>query len=56
MSYDLTNFEKAMTQFSDKIEIIVGLEVGGKFTPEEAYKQIKYEFKQLKKLRKKDND
>jgi hypothetical protein len=56
MSYDLTSFEKAMAQFSDRIEIIVGLEVGDKMSPEQAYKQIKEEYKQLKKLYKKNND
>jgi len=56
MSYDLTNFEKAMTMFANRVGIIVNLEVGDKMSPEQAYKQIKEEYKQLKKLHKKNND
>ena len=56
MSYDLTDFEKAMALFANRVGIIVNLEVGDKMTPEEAYKQIKQEYKQLKKLHKKNDD
>jgi hypothetical protein len=56
MSYDLTNFEKAMTLFANRVSIIVGLEVGDKISPEDAYKEIKQEYKQLKKLHKKNDD
>ena len=56
MSYDLTNFEKAMTLFANRVGIIVSLEVGDKMTPDEAYKKIKHEYKQLKKLHKKNDD
>jgi hypothetical protein len=54
--YKFNNFEKQLGKFSDKIEIIVGLEMGGKISPEEAYQQIKEMYKELKKLRKKEKD
>jgi hypothetical protein len=50
--YDLSDFEKGMGNFSDRIEIIVGLEIGGKISSDDAYKMIKEEYKKLKKLRK----
>ena len=56
MSYDLTDFEQAMTMFANRVGIIVNLEVGDKMSPEEAYKKIKQEYKQLKKLHKKNDD
>lgn len=56
MSYDLTDFEKAMALFANRVGIIVSLEIGDKMTPEEAYKNIKQEYKQLKKLYKKNDD
>lgn len=52
MTYDLTDFEKGLGNFSDRIEIIVALEIGDKISQEEAYKMIKEEYKKLKKLRK----
>lgn len=53
MTYNnLTEFEKKLGQFSDKIDIIVGLEIGGKITPEEAYQRIKQLYKDLKTTRK----
>jgi hypothetical protein len=56
MSYDLTDFEKAMAMFANRVGIIVNLEVGDKMSPEQAYKEIKQEYKQLKKLHKKNDD
>jgi hypothetical protein len=53
MVYDLTPFEKDLAAFADRIEIIVGLEIGDKLTAEEAYKEIKLLMKDLKKSRKK---
>jgi len=54
MSYDLTSFEKAMALFANRVGIIVNLEVGDKMTPAQAYREIKEEYKQLKKLHKKE--
>lgn len=54
MYNDLTNFEKKLGQFADRVDIIVGLEIGDKLTPEEAYQQIKGLMKDLKKSRKEE--
>lgn len=50
--YDLTPFEKDLAAFADRIEIIVGLEIGDKLSEKEAYKEIKLLMKDLKKSRK----
>jgi len=50
--YNLNKFEKELGKFSDKVDILVGLEMGGKISPEQAYQQIKDMYKELKKLRK----
>lgn len=52
MVYELDDFEKRLGQFSDRVDVIVGLEIGGKISADEAYKMIKSEYKNLKKLRK----
>ena len=49
---DLSAFERELARFGDKVQLIVGLEIGDKITPEEAYQQIKGMMKELKKLRK----
>lgn len=54
--YNLNKFEKELGKFSDKVDILVGLEMGGKISPEEAYQQIKDMYKELKKLRKEEKD
>ena len=54
--YELTEFEKKLAKFADRVDIIVGLEIGDKLTPEEAYQQIKGLMKDLKKLRKVEKD
>ena len=56
MYEDLNSFEKKLGQFADKIDIIVGLEIGGKITSEDAYQRIKQLYKQLKKSHKKERD
>lgn len=52
MYENLTEFERALARFGDKVSFIAGLEVGGKITPEDAYKEIKVMYKELKSLRK----
>lgn len=52
MYNDLTDFELQLAKFADRVEIIVGLEIGDKLTPEEAYQQIKGLMKDLKKSHK----
>ncbi len=57
--YELNNFEKAITHFGTRVEIIVALEMGGKLDADTAYKNIKMELKELKRIRKslkKDKD
>lgn len=50
----LTEFERALARFGDKVALIAGLEVSDKISPEEAYQQIKALYKELKQLRKKE--
>ena len=56
MYEDLTQFERALARFGDKVDLIVGLELGDKISPEDAYQQIKVLYKELKKLRKVEKD
>ena len=53
---NLTEFERALARFGDKVQLIVGLEVSDKMSPEVAYQEIKSMMKELKKLRKKEKD
>lgn len=52
----LTEFERALARFGDKVQYIVGLEITDRMTPEVAYQEIKEMMKELKKLRKKEKD
>jgi TRAP-type uncharacterized transport system substrate-binding protein len=52
MYENLSEFERALARFGDKVALIAGLEVSDKLSPEEAYKQIKTLYKELKQLRK----
>ncbi len=55
MVYDsLTEFERELARFGDKVQLIVGLEIGDKMSPEDAYQQIKGMMKDLKKIRKRE--
>ncbi len=55
MVYDsLTEFERELARFGDKVQLIVGLEIGDKMSPEDAYQQIKGMMKDLKKMRKRE--
>lgn len=56
MYNNLTKFERELARFGDKVQLIVGLEINDKISPEEAYQQIKGMMKELKKLRKKEKD
>jgi hypothetical protein len=49
---ELNDYEKFLANCADRIGIIAGLEISGKITQEEAHKQIKSLYKQLKQLRK----
>jgi hypothetical protein len=52
MYESLTEFERALARFGDKVQYIVGLEISDKINPETAYQEIKDMMKELKKLRK----
>lgn len=54
MYKDLTPYERTLARFGDKCALIAGLEISDKISPEEAYQQIKKEFKELKRLRKEE--
>lgn len=41
-----------LQEFQNKVSLIVNLEIGGKLEPQEAYKQIKRLWKQLKASKK----
>ncbi len=52
----LTEFERALARFGDKVQYIVGLEISDKMSPEVAYQEIKEMMKELKKLRKAEKE
>ena len=52
----LTEFERALARFGDKVGLIAGLEIADKISPEDAYQQIKELYRELKKLRKREKD
>ena len=52
MYEDLDTFEKALTHFGTRVEVIVALEMGGKLDADIAYRNIKMELKELKRVRK----
>ena len=55
MYEELNCFEEALKHFGTRVEIICALELGGRLPPEDAYKMIKDEMKELKKCRKQFN-
>jgi len=52
MYEELTTFETALSHFGTRVDIICALEMGGKIDAETAYKNIKMELKELKRVRK----
>lgn len=54
--YDLDCFEKALAHFGTRVDVIIAMEMGDKIDSDAAYKMIKEELKQLKKIRKKYKD
>ena len=50
----LSEYERALARFGDKVGLIAGLEITDKITPEQAYQEIKELYRELKKLRKKE--
>ena len=54
--YELDCFEKALAHFGTRVDIIIALEMGDKIDSDSAYKMIKSELKELKKIRKRYKD
>jgi hypothetical protein len=57
--YELDSFERALAHFGTRVDIIIAMEIGGKLDADVAYKNIKMELKELKRVRKslkKDKD
>jgi len=52
MYEELDSFERALQHFGTRVEVITAMEIGGKMSTEDAYKVIKEELKELKKVRK----
>jgi hypothetical protein len=52
MYENLSEFERALARFGDKVALIAGFEISNKISPEEAYQEIKILYKELKSLRK----
>ena len=52
MYEDLDCFEKSLSHFVTRIDIIVAMEIGDKIDSETAYQMIKKELKEIKKIRK----
>jgi hypothetical protein len=50
--YELDSFERALAHFGTRVDIIIALEMGGKLDADSAYKNIKFELKELKRIRK----
>jgi len=52
MYEDLDCFEKALSHFGTRVDVICAMEMGGRINAETAYQNIKMELKELKKIRK----
>jgi hypothetical protein len=52
MYENLDTFEKALSHFGTRVDIICAMEMGGRIDAETAYKNIKIELKELKQVRK----
>ena len=54
MYEELNDFERALSHFGTRVELICAMELGSKIDAETAYQNIKMELKEIKKIRKKD--
>ena len=52
MYEELDDFEKALSHFGTRVEIITAMEMANKISTEDAYQMIKAEMKEMKKVRK----
>jgi len=55
MYEELDDFEKALSHFGTRVEIITAMEMANKISTEDAYQMIKAEMKEMKKVRKEVN-
>lgn len=51
MYEELNDFEKALSHFGTRVEIISAMEMANKLSTEDAYQMIKSEMKEMKKVR-----
>ena len=51
MYEELNDFEKALSHFGARVEIITAMEMANKLSTEDAYQMIKAEMKEMKKVR-----
>ena len=51
MYEELNDFEKALSYFGTRVEIITAMEMANKLSTEDAYQMIKVEMKEMKKVR-----
>ena len=57
MTYsNLSEYEKVLANFGDRVGIIAGLEITDKITEEQAFRQVKDLYKELKQLRKQERN
>ena len=57
MTYsNLSEYEKALANFGDRVGIIAGLEIADKISEEQAFQQVKDLYKELKQLRKQERN
>ena len=52
MYEELNSFEEALKHFGTRVEFAIAMEMGRKISPEDAYRMIKDELKEVKKCRK----
>ena len=52
MYENLDSLEQALAHFGTRVDIICAMEIGGKIDADTAYKNIKMELKELKRIRK----
>ena len=52
MYENLDTFERALSHFGTRVDVICAMEMGGRIDAETAYKNIKMELKELKRVRK----
>lgn len=49
---ELSEFDRALARFGDKVALIAGLEISGKMASDDAFLEIKRLYKELKIIRK----